>query len=512
MSTTEFENVNDTCPGAVSRFENFIKTKYKFDDATLTEFKNLIKANGALISGSSVLHSLFPPAETAWKSNDIDIYVQAKNFIPLRDFLVSKCEAYRHPEKFPNTNYGKSFFKMNKIIKMYTFTFDKKTNWGSQYYNTTIDLVMVENSQPLETLIRNYDLSCCMNFYDGEVIKSLNLTDTLSKKSKLSPDYFKMIFDQKIRNRINKYRTRGFQIILPEGGLQSLDSKDPMDQSLSEEEFKKYITSKIFRIISNIEDLSKYQSDEEDEDSDDENEDVYPNKYIPVYYKGYIEQLKTLESIIPKNFPIKPFTHEKKSEYNYNNKILDGVDPYEYDSAEKYKTFGNAYVSIYYKVIETLHNAYEALIEDSEKYTGSKPMKDKTRKFIENYVKPSIAFFGKIIENNPGCFSGIGNVSNSKTKCFDEIEFEEVEISKYLKKKTNIVIKIGDNFKGYDRKNLKEYIEKHKTMYNGQKLDSCALEYIKNNDVRFYEIIQTGLKSDILIPYSNENFVMKFKI
>ena len=49
-------------------------------------------------------------------------------------------------------------------------------------------------------------------------------------------------------------------------------------------------------------------------------------------------------------------------------------------------------------------------------------------------------------------------------------------------------------------------------MYNGQKLDSCTLEYIKNNDVRFYEIIQTGLKSDILVPYSNENFIKKFNL
>jgi hypothetical protein len=601
MDTSEFIDVCDTCPDAVSRFEKFVKTKYKFDDDTLNEFKTLLKSSQALISGSSVLHSLFNPEEVStWSANDMDIYVQAKNFIPLRDFLASKCKHIYSPSMNlgKENNYSHSFFKMNKILKMYTFKFtdEKKSIHDTEIlldeieipfdidvpsdirsaippvYETEIpfdiessdiksdiDLVMVENSQPIETLIKNYDLSCCMNYYDGETIKSFNLKDTLARKSKLSPDYFKLMSNTKIKRRINKYKKRGFEIILPEDV--KLDT--PVFPPPNEEDVKRFIINRLFRIIFRMETMmivnfglvtldhgghydwyynydnsfaykSKYYDDDDDDNDDDDkddnddkvnDDDYYYNKHTHRHYhenyrKGEYEDLYKLPKYIPLPPKSRFFDHP---ECNSGVLNFDGIDPYEYDCAEKYKKFGKIYTKVFTKVSGILLNLYKEMIKDMDRkeklkeydYEKGEYFKveksvysDKMKKYINEYIIPSIKYL-EIFSQKPI----IPSKFTSETMCYDDIMYEEVKISQFLSKKGNIVIKICDNFKGFDRKRLVDYFNTHNNrIYNGQKLNNDAKEYLADKTIRCYEIIHTGIKNDILIPYSDDKYIEKFNL
>lgn len=562
MDTSEFTNVAGICPGAVSRFESFIKSRYNFDDDTFLEFKTLLKASQALISGSSVLHSLFPPEDvSSWSANDLDIYVNAKNFIPLRDFLASKCKHINSPTNFfgKKSNYSHSFFKMNKILKMYTFKFidDKSSD---------MDLVMVENSQPIETLIKNYDLSCCMNYYDGETIKSFNLEDTLAKKSKLSPDYFKLMSNTKIKRRINKYKKRGFEIILPE----NVTSDNPLSSTPNEEDVKRFIINKLFRLIFRLEIMdvkqfglfSKrnkghcydyyycsswisfaynakiYDKDEDDDYEDDDYED-YDDDYED--YDDYVDYGYNDVTKLKNYIPIPPediFFRNDNLDSRHRTDTFDGIDPYEFDCAEKYKKFGEIYVKVFRKVSKILLKLYKEMIKSIDKkfigdimrhlsdeensfpdengeeiirieyVKGEKNVySDKIKKYINEYIIPSI----KYLEN----FSGEINIASkftSETLCFDEISYEEVKIKDFLSKKNNIIIKICDNFKGYNRQHLINYYNKNNKIYNGQKLNNEAKEYLADKTIRCYEIIHTGIKNDILIPYSDEKYINKFNL
>jgi hypothetical protein len=212
-----FEDVAPHSANALNNFKNIAKDLMHITDATFEQFRTVLKDTHSIISGSAVLNSLFSLNGVApkfpgpyWIPGDLDIYVHAKDFIPIRDFLISKCHRFLCPKKNMATGtYSTSFFKMNKILKMYKFSFGGNNNY-------CVDLMMVQNNQPLEQMILNYDLSCCKNIYDGETIKGVTPGETIKGKATLSPAYFKVFTEKNRRtmNRIKKYERRGFTIIV----------------------------------------------------------------------------------------------------------------------------------------------------------------------------------------------------------------------------------------------------------------------------------------------------------
>jgi ankyrin repeat protein len=94
--------------------------------------------------------------------------------------------------------------------------------------------------------------------------------------------------------------------------------------------------------------------------------------------------------------------------------------------------------------------------------------------------------------------------------CFDEIEYSDADIMEFMKSPDNIIIKNNDNFKGYSRKYILEYIQKTGTLYSQEKILNSDINHLKNNNIRFYDLINTGGKDCILVPYSDAIFIKKY--
>jgi ankyrin repeat protein len=94
--------------------------------------------------------------------------------------------------------------------------------------------------------------------------------------------------------------------------------------------------------------------------------------------------------------------------------------------------------------------------------------------------------------------------------CFDEIEHSDVDIFEFMKNDGNIIVKNNDNFKGYIRKDILDYIQKKGTFYSQEKISNNDIKHLRNEDVRFYDLINTGGKDCILVPYSDAIFIEKY--
>lgn len=225
------------------RYENFLKEKFsdKFED-----FKKALIESKAIVSGSSVLVSLFPDMKNKLNSSDIDIYVNIKNSRPISKFLrdIDSADEYRFTNTISDKMYTKSFLYKNRIQKVVFFCVQNKSSC------LDIDLMYVRDAQPLEEVIKNFDLTCCMNYYDGYKVKSFHLETTLQKNMVLTKDYhMALIKSNKFTlGRITKYTNRGFTLLLPDF---KLDRQMFIDDNkiYFEKSMKEYLKFFIFCIV-----------------------------------------------------------------------------------------------------------------------------------------------------------------------------------------------------------------------------------------------------------------------
>lgn len=96
--------------------------------------------------------------------------------------------------------------------------------------------------------------------------------------------------------------------------------------------------------------------------------------------------------------------------------------------------------------------------------------------------------------------------------CFDEIEHYEYPINEYMKIPFRIIIKNGDNFKGYDRKNILNYLQTNGKFYSQERISKTDIDLIRTTKNTFFELINTGGNEMILIPYEDNAFISKFKV
>jgi ankyrin repeat protein len=96
--------------------------------------------------------------------------------------------------------------------------------------------------------------------------------------------------------------------------------------------------------------------------------------------------------------------------------------------------------------------------------------------------------------------------------CFDEIEHSEYPINEYMKIPFRIIIKNGDNFKGYDRKNILNYLQMNGKFYSQERISKTDIDLIRATKNTFFELINTGGNEMILIPYEDNAFISKFKV
>ena len=90
--------------------------------------------------------------------------------------------------------------------------------------------------------------------------------------------------------------------------------------------------------------------------------------------------------------------------------------------------------------------------------------------------------------------------------CFDEIGHCDILVKDFIKSTDNILIKIGNNIKGYNRTDIVTYYNNNKTLYSKEKLFTD--EFKKLNDAKnmFFSTVDTGNNTFVLIPQTREKF------
>ena len=141
----------------------------------------LIKKYGLLISGGYVLKNMgLPMEDSTKKSVDIDIYVPHTTPNKFPEFYETMARLFdcdiitdKHDKevydinKFISQPGGKgkhSFFRQNGIYSV----FKHSRNVDGEY--AEMDLVRAIDGKRPVNIIRNFDLTICMNWYDGENI------------------------------------------------------------------------------------------------------------------------------------------------------------------------------------------------------------------------------------------------------------------------------------------------------------------------------------------------------
>jgi len=213
--------------------ESAIDAPYK---EILTFIKEVIKQYRLRISGGFVLKNMGLSIEDASKpSVDIDIYVPF--YIPDRrpEFYEVMAKLFNcdpginadHPYKIKkfvtNRSRGakKGFFDKNGIYSV--FKHERTVNG----VYAEMDLVRGQAQMTPERIIRNFDLSVCMNWYDGEHIYAMDKQAILDKEGTtgwLNYSYLHLLLGTKnehgtkwkknpvTRDRILKYLLRGYRI------------------------------------------------------------------------------------------------------------------------------------------------------------------------------------------------------------------------------------------------------------------------------------------------------------
>jgi hypothetical protein len=196
-----------------ARFEKFIydtiSTKFpKFCGESFNEFKNTLKQCGAIIAGGSALRACYDNSNAWGTSSDIDIYVNVKHAFRMKYLIETANYKYSYqyvPSKSRRSNlYCNSFLVKNRIREVITFP------------SENIDIVSVRNARNVIDVVCNFDLTICQVWYDGENMYATHPDHILAMKAMLQGEYVALYNDGNkfLINRMNKYRSRGFEITL----------------------------------------------------------------------------------------------------------------------------------------------------------------------------------------------------------------------------------------------------------------------------------------------------------
>jgi len=202
----------------------------------LSYVREIVKKYRLVVSGGYVLKNMGLSIEDQSKpSVDIDIYVPY--YIPQRhpEFYQTMAELFNcdpgwdaaHPFKIIKfvANRAKgakhSFFKKNGIYSV----FKHERNVDGVY--AEMDLVRTIDGVKPETIVRNFDLSVCMNWYNGDQLYSMDKNAIINKSEHtgwLNYGYIHLLLGIKnehgtkhvqnptTRDRILKYLLRGYRI------------------------------------------------------------------------------------------------------------------------------------------------------------------------------------------------------------------------------------------------------------------------------------------------------------
>lgn len=186
------------------------------------DLNKILKETGAIVSGGFILKALGlypePIVGEIGTPSDVDIYVSCSNVVRLYEKLGVWMGA-EDVRSYKQSKYCSSFLKRNGIRRVYTFTSRKElpTRRGrSRVVEKVMDIMSVRNARDLKDVVKNFDLTFCMNWYDGEKLYSWYPKHLDHKIGFLQGDYVKMFLggNRFLKARLNKYIQRKFEIRL----------------------------------------------------------------------------------------------------------------------------------------------------------------------------------------------------------------------------------------------------------------------------------------------------------
>jgi hypothetical protein len=469
-------------------------------------FLNALKESQAIISGGCVLRHLIND-DTRFENlqeQDMDIYVNIKNVKPIREFLCSLIQNTGKVVFLKNkTGYCNSFLYKNKIKQVITFEIPG--------INLKVDLMYVRNSQSLKNVVKNFDLSCCMNYYDGTELCVLDESENLfQNKMTLNAEYFSSLIsgNKFTLNRINKYLKRGFSIEINSNFLQNHVNEQKFELN---ELIKSYIFSIVFnRIIDII----------------DTNPGNYLNYTIlngKIAKNNYLSELSCIPSNTTHTMQVglndlheshrRYFTAFRKEHFPviFNN---DDIDNHEFNSLEDYTKLGKS---------EEAHIAVKLLYDILQKeikrlsayYIGNSEQIKKYKNIISSLFK-----FINLTETGKD-FSQFKDLT-----CYDEVDHDSYKISEYFKNEDKILVKFEGKYNGYDRSKILEFMNQRANIttiedirlykfYDGKRIMSSDADKIKSlKTIRTFTLVRNGLKFDdyevyTLVPYTDiDKFIL----
>ena len=206
-------------PNNVEKMLQFVFNKEH--SSFVSMFRYILINNKALISGGFILNAESVLSqdikEDEAKQKDMDIYVNLKNicslFIQLKELgwtRVITSDSHMTPI------YDQSFIRKNHIL--YRIRMTEELQWGVDLTKPPIDIMIIPDEFTLESVVTNFDLTFCQVWYDGYKSYSNHWRDIALQRGSLQPEYHESYINGNLflRQRIKKYRERGYTILCPE--------------------------------------------------------------------------------------------------------------------------------------------------------------------------------------------------------------------------------------------------------------------------------------------------------
>jgi len=183
-------------------------------------FRDLLLSTKAMVAGSSALALYLKQegVEVGFQPNDMDIFVGG-SADPLEVIAFLEEHGYKQPlGGLPDC----AFYAISHILDIV---------WLENAAHHNIQVIHVDTDSLLEYIAEQFDLSCCITWWDAErnVFETLYPNDTLRMDMFISNrDTFEEYCADTLRNtfRIHKYFSRGFRLHLLQTGPTALVQRD----------------------------------------------------------------------------------------------------------------------------------------------------------------------------------------------------------------------------------------------------------------------------------------------
>lgn len=458
-----------------SRYLDIVKKHINVDDEKLNEFCSLLKENNAIIAGGSVSKAVY---NGNWYVEDLDIYVNIKNSIPIRNFIINlPLSIFSIETKGRDNLYCNSFLKMNRIYKVVRFNFLNEKH---------IDLMYVYNSRSLLDVVNNFDLTCCQSWFNGQDIFTSHPETIETKKCYMNKDYVKSLISGNLftKNRLRKYIDRGFSFTIPthDVDLSNLDNHKYIKNINYKENIKKIVFNCVFGI------------------------DKYFDKNIFNFaFENFEHSSRSLSSIqynelLEDNYEV--------LEENYEDFIDDGYDWEELNSFEDYDKIGEKEEAE--KVVNFLKKILDNFNEEYFFSEESYILNYIPQKIAEEYKKALYEIFN--LKENKEDEIFVNKYPEFKEMCYDTISMTEMEAGEFLSRNPtqNILIKCEEKLLAFRRKELIRFCNERVTTLNEGTIYftyTYMRHYILHDDVKKFSIPSINLfilkNNDIIIDDEN---------